>query len=225
MAENRERSGKTKILVVDDHPIMRAGLVQLIGQEEDLVVCGQAEDAHAALEAARKDQPDVAIVDISLKESSGIALIKDLRARWPGVLILVLSMHDETFYAERALRAGANGYVTKAEASAKVIEGIRKILSGEVYVSEKLASKMLSGLVGGGAGAATLPMDRLTDREFEVLELIGQGLQGREIAQQLHLSVKTVDAHREHIKRKLGLGSATELLTYAVQWVQFDRGS
>ena len=215
----------TRILVVDDHPIMRAGLAQLIGEEPDLTICCEAADAHGALEAVETLQPDLAIVDITLKDSSGIDLIMDLRVRRPKLPVLVLSMHDEMFYAERALRAGARGYVTKSEVADRIIEAVRKVLAGEVYVSGKVADKMISSMVGGRSDPKAFPIDRLTDRELQVLELIGEGLQTREIAGRLHVSVKTVDAHREHIKRKLDLDGANELVKYAVQWVQFERGS
>ena len=223
--------GKTKakatrqLLIVEDHPIMRSGLVQLINNEPDLKVCAEAEDVRGAMEAIEKTKPDLAVVDITLKNSSGLELIKDIKIRFPDILVLVLSMHDEAFYAERVLRAGALGYVAKADASTKVIEGIRRVLAGEVYVGEKIASKMLRRMVSGGIDASEFPLDRLSDREFEVFELIGQGMQTRQIAEQLHLSVKTIEAHREHIKHKLSLDSATELLKYAVQWTQAEQSS
>ena len=219
------KGGKTdvkKVLIVDDHELLRMAVSQLIEHEGDLCVCGEAEDAKGALKSINELKPDIAIVDITLKDSHGIELVKDIKIRWPDFPVLVLSMHDESFYAERVLRAGARGYVTKAEVSAKVIEGLRKILNGEVYISEAIASKMLSKLLGGGSGATSFPIDTLSDREFEVFELIGRGLQSRLIAEQLHVSIKTVDAHREHIKKKLGLESATDLLMYAVQWSQFE---
>ncbi len=218
-------SRKMKVLVVDDHEIMRQGLAQLIGQEADLTVCGEAPDADGAISAIEHYAPDVAVVDISLKNSSGINLIKTIRERWPELPILVLSMHDETFYAERALRAGARGYVTKAEVSAKVVEGIREVLNGGVFVSKKIAKRMLRKLIDGNYAVEQFPLDRLTDREFEVFELIGRGQPTRGIAERLHVSPKTIEAHREHIKRKLGINTATELLTYAVQWSQVDRDS
>jgi DNA-binding NarL/FixJ family response regulator len=224
-APKEPAAGRKKILVVDDHPIMRAGLTQLIAEESDLVLCGEAEDIPGALKAIEKLQPDLAVVDISLKGGSGMDLVKDIHIRWPELKVLVLSMHDEVFYAERVLRAGARGYVTKAEASTKVIEGIRQVLAGGVYISEKIASKMICSLVGGGADAKTYPIDRLSDRELQVLELIGKGMQTRDIADSLHLSVKTVEAHREHIKAKLNLEGAAELAKYAIQWVEFERGS
>ena len=212
-----------KVLIVDDHELIRLAVSQLIGQEPDLEVCGEAEDATAALEAIEKLHPDIATVDISLKESHGIELIKDVRIRHPDLPVLVLSMHDESFYAERVLRAGARGYVTKAEVSSKVVEGLRKVLDGEIYISEAMASKMLSKLVGGQGRSLSFPIETLSDREFEVFEMIGQGLVARQIAERLHLSGKTVDAHREHIKKKLGLETATDVLMYAVQWTQFER--
>jgi len=220
--EKAKRDSAKQVLVVDDHEIMRQGLVQLIEQEGDLAICGQAEDVGGALKAIADSRPDIALVDISLKDSSGIELIKDIRVRWPDMPVLVLSMHDESFYAERVLRAGAKGYVSKSEVSAKVIEGIRKVLAGELYVSEKVVSKILRSTVGKQTSDVA-PVDRLSDREFEVFELIGRGLQMREIAARLHLSLKTVEAHRENMKKKLGLDSAGALLTYAVQWIQIER--
>jgi len=221
----KPESGKSKVLVVDDHPVLRQGIAQLIALEDDMMVCGEAADAASALKVAQEQKPDVAIVDISLKDSNGIDLIKDMLVRWPKLPVLVLSMHNESFYAERVFRAGAKGYVTKCEPSSKVIEGIRKVLEGEVYVSEKLATKMICKLMGGRIDSDGYSIDRLSDREFQVFELIGQGLQTREIARKLHLSVKTIDAHRENIKNKLKLENATELLKTAIHWVQFERGS
>jgi DNA-binding NarL/FixJ family response regulator len=220
-----QTDGKKRILLVDDHPILRRGIAQLLQQEPDLVVCGEAESAHEALKAAEQTQPDLALVDISLKDSSGIELIKDMKIRWPNMPVLVPSMHDETFYAERVLRAGARGYVTKSEASAKVVEGIRTVLSGEIYVSEKVASKVIGQIVGGKRQAPEgFLVDRLSDREFEVFEQVGQGLQTRDIAERMHLSVKTIEAHRENIKKKLNLTNATELLQHAIRWTQFQKG-
>ena len=224
MSAKGSQANRKTVLIVDDHELMRQGLAQLIAQEPDLVVCGECEDAASAMKAIEKSRPDLAIVDITLKDSHGIELIKDIRARWPGLLVLVLSMHDELFYAERVLRAGARGYVTKAEASAKVVEAIRKVLGNGIYVSDAVASRVLCKMVGAKADTVSFALDALTDREFEVFELIGQGLESREIAERLHVSVKTVSTHREHIKQKLNLDSATELLMYAVQWAQIERG-
>lgn len=212
-----------KVLIVDDHEIMRQGLKQLIEHEEDLSVCGEAEDVAGAVAAIEETNPDIALIDISLKDSSGIELIKDIRVRWPKLPIMVLSMHDESFYAERVLRAGAKGYVSKSEISGKVIDGIRKVLDGELYISGEVASRMLRKAIGGGSQVDLSPIDRLSDREFEVFELIGDGRQMRDIAKRMHVSLKTVEAHRENIKKKLNLDSASELISYAVQWSQFEK--
>jgi DNA-binding NarL/FixJ family response regulator len=210
---------KTNILIVDDHPIVRQGLTELVNQEDDLVVCGQAEDAHQAIKAVKELKPDMAIVDISLKETSGMELIKDLNAQYSNLPVLALSMHDESLYAERALRAGARGYIMKAEATEKVIMAIRKILSGEIYISDRMASKMMRKLVGGNAEIHTSPVERLSDRELEVFQLIGKGFGTRQISERLFLSIKTIETYRAHIKEKLNLADAAELLQYAIQWV------
>lgn len=218
------KGGKKQVLIVDDHPLIRQGIAMLLDHSDDLAVCGEAESAAEALEVMKRIEPDVAIVDLTLKESTGLELIKDMRIRHPDVLVLVLSMRDEGFYAERVLRAGARGYVTKEEGPEKVLEGVRKVLQGQIYVSEKMASKVMSKIVEGASQAGGSPIDRLTDRELAVLELIGRGLPTREIAGKLHISPKTVDSHREHIKDKLKCDSASELLKYAVQWVQGQPG-
>ena len=217
------QNSKKKIAIIDDHPIVRQGLAELIAHQPELVVCGDAEDAAGALEMIEDSKPDIAVVDISLKNSSGIELIKDIKVRFPDLLILVLSMHDESFYAERVLRAGARGYVTKEEATESVITAIRKLLDGGIYLSEKMASKMLSKFVDGPPEMGGLPVDRLTDRELEVFELIGRGISTRQVAERLHLSIKTIESHRENIKRKLKLENATELLQHAVKWVQVEQ--
>jgi DNA-binding NarL/FixJ family response regulator len=215
---NKSGENKTRILIVDDHPIVRQGLTELINQEEDLMVCEQAEDAAEAMGIIKKLKPDMAIVDISLKETSGMELIKDIKVKHPNLVILALSMHDESLYAERALRAGAKGYVMKAEATEKVVTAIRKILSGQIYVSDKMAAKMVRKLVGGGPDVGVSAIERLSDRELEVFRLIGQGFGTRQIAERLHLSIKTIETYREHIKEKLNLADASELLQYAIQW-------
>lgn len=214
----------TRILVVDDHPVVRQGLALLIEQEPDMAYVGDAESASDALKAIEETKPDIAVVDISLKDSSGIELIKDIRVRYPDLQVLVLSMHDESFYAERVLRAGARGYVTKDEATEKVIVAIRRILTGEIYLSEKMSSKMLCKLVENRTGTAGLSVECLSDRELQVFELIGQGMGTRNIAEALHLSTKTIESHRERIKKKLKLDNASELLQHAIQWVQVERG-
>ncbi len=217
------RAEKRGVLIVDDHPIVRQGLAQLIDQEHDLHVCGQAQDAHEAMQAIRKLSPDLAVVDISLKDTSGIELIKDIKVHHPGLPVLTLSMHDEGIYAERALRAGARGYVMKQEATERVVTAIRRVLSGEMYVSEGVAAKMVSKLVAGPAQTGGSPVDRLSDRELQVFRLIGTGYGTREMAEQLHLSVKTIETYRAHIKEKLGLIDANELLRTAINWVNAER--
>ena len=211
---------KLGVLLVDDHPIVRQGLARLIEQEGDMTVCGEAEDADQALEQVRKLNPDIAIIDVSLKESNGLELVKQIKAEFAGLPMLVLSMHEEAMYAPRALRAGAMGYVMKQEAPTSVVTAIRRLLKGEVYLSEKMTSQMVQHAVSGQPMTTLSPMDRLTDRELEVFEAIGQGLSTRQIAEQLHRSIKTIEAHREHIKEKLGLKNAAELSRRAFQWVE-----
>jgi len=210
--------GKLRILIVDDHPIVRQGLARLLKSESDLAVCGHAEDAYGAMKAVRTLKPDMVIVDISLGETSGIDLIKDIKANEPEIPMLVLSMHDEMLYAERALRAGAKGYIMKHEGTQKLIAAIRAVLKGQLYISDKMASRVLSKLVSGAREEGTSPVDRLSDRELEVFRLIGEGCRTRQISEQLHLSVKTVETYRSHIKEKLNLSDATELLQQAIQW-------
>jgi DNA-binding NarL/FixJ family response regulator len=211
---------KKKLLVVDDHPIVRERVAELINQEPDLAVCGEAEDARSALIAAKALSPDMAIIDITLKDTYGIELIKQLKELYPKLPILVLSMHEESMYGERALRAGAKGYLTKQEASKKIIDAIRRILRGEIYVSENLASVLVQKVAGGNAQAGGgSPIDVLTDRELEIFQLLGQGHAAREIAERLFVSVKTVEAHREHIKQKLKFKSSSELLRFAIQYM------
>ncbi len=217
--QDKTGGDKSKILIVDDHPIVRQGLAELVNHENDLAVCGQAEDAHQALKAIKELRPSMAVVDISLRETSGIELIKDINVQYPKLPVLALSMHDESLYAERALRAGAKGYIMKAEATEKVITAIRKILNGEIYVSDKMAAKMVRKLVGGKAEISTSPVERLSDRELEVFHLIGKGYGTRQISERLHLSIKTIETYRAHIKKKLSLANAAELLQHAIQWV------
>ena len=214
-----ENNGKTKILVVDDHPIVRRGLMELINHEKDLFVCGQAEDAHQAMKGIRTLTPDMVIVDISLKEKNGMELIKDIKVQYPDLPVLALSMHDESLYAERALRAGAKGYIMKQEGTEKLITAIHKVLSGQVFINDKIAAKIVHKLVGSGTGVSVSSTDRLSDRELEVFLLIGRGFGTRQISEQLHLSIKTIETYRSHIKEKLNLSDSTELLRYAIQWV------
>jgi DNA-binding NarL/FixJ family response regulator len=209
---------KKKVLVIDDHPIVRERLAELINQEADLVVCGEAEDSHQARKAVAEFQPDIAIVDITLKDTYGIELIKEFKDRYPKLPMLVLSMHDEALYGERALRAGARGYLTKQEATKKVVDAIRKVLAGEIYTSEKMAATILQKVAGGKAPGGGSPTDVLTDRELEVFQLLGQGKTVKEIAESLFVSAKTVEAHREHIKQKMNFKTSAELLRYAIQF-------
>ena len=216
------RKAKTRVLLVDDHPILRRGLAQLINQEADMTVCGEAEDAPKAFEAVSTLQPDVAVFDISLKGGNGIELIKNVKARFPDLPILVLSMHDESLYAERALRAGSLGYIMKEEAIEQVLVAIRRVLLGEIFLSDKMKAKMLQQLANGKAKAFVSPIEHLTDRELEVFRLIGEGRSTRQIAGELHLSVRTVEAYREYIKGKLNLKNATELVQHAFHWVHHE---
>lgn len=210
---------KTRILIVDDHPIVRQGLAELINHESDLLVCGQAEDSHEAMKAVRELNPSMVIVDITLKETSGLELIKDIHSQYPELPVLALSMHDENLYAERSLRAGAMGYIMKQEATENVIEAVRRILGGEIYVSDRMAGKMVRKLVTGQIEKSSSQVDSLSDRELEVFSLIGKGHGTRQISKRLHLSVKTIETYRAHIKDKLNLADAAELLQYAIQWV------
>jgi DNA-binding NarL/FixJ family response regulator len=216
------RKPKTKVLLVDDHPILRQGLGRLINAEADLVVCGEAEDAAKAFDAVGALSPDVALIDISLKGSNGIELTKNIKARYPAVAVLVLSMHDESLYAERALRAGALGYIMKEEASEQVLVGIRRVLTGEIFLSERMKAKMLQQMASGRTKTVASPIELLTDRELEVFRLIGEGRSTRQIAVQLHLSVRTIEAYREYIKAKLSLKNSTELVQHAFHWVHHD---
>jgi DNA-binding NarL/FixJ family response regulator len=209
---------KHKIFLVDDHPLVREWLTNLINEQPDLSVCGEAESGPQALQAIGQLKPDVAIVDIALRDSSGIELIKDLKQTCPNVGVLVLSMHEESHYAERALRAGARGYIMKRETTKKVIAAIRQVLSGQLYVSETTAAAMAAQFVAGKSLDAASPAQQLSDRELEVFEMLGQGRGTRQIAESLRVSVKTVQAYCARIKEKLNLTSATELLREAVRW-------
>lgn len=210
---------RTKIFLVDDHPMMREGLAQLIAQETDLAVCGEADDAASALQQIIKLQPALALVDITLRSSNGLDLIRDLRLHAPAVAILVISMHDESLYAERVLRAGGRGYIMKQEGGKKLMQAIRHVLSGGTYVSDKISARILDLFAGRSAEDGS-PVSRLTDREFQVFELIGAGLSTKEIAVRLHVSAKTVEVHRVNIKQKLKIGTAPELIRFAVRWAE-----
>lgn len=209
---------KSRVLVVDDHPIVRQGLTLLINRESDLTVCGEAEDAHTAMQSLTATRPDILVVDISLNGPDGLDLLKNVRSRHPDLPVLILSMHDESIYAERALRAGAQGYIMKQEATEKVLVALRRILSREIYVSERIANRMLHRYIGNPSASKPSSIADLTDRELEVFRLIGEGHSTRQIAEELHISVKTVESYQSHIKEKLSLRSARELVQHAIQW-------
>ncbi len=218
-----ERRQKT-VLIVDDHPVVRHGLSQIIGHERDLAVCGEADCAPAALEAMRRLKPDLALLDISLQGANGIELIKLMRAEQPRLAILMLSMHDESLYALRALRAGARGYVMKSEAMEHLLTAIRKVLAGDIYVSPRFSERLVFKAINSLEGGMGSPVDNLSDRELEVLQFLGKGFGTREIANDLRLSIKTIETHRAHIKEKLGFKDAGEMVRFAIDWVTQEQG-
>jgi len=213
---------KRRIFLVDDHPITRQGVVVLINQEADLEVCGEADSAPKAFDLLQKSKADLAVVDISLKTTSGIELTKNLKVLLPDLPVLIMSMHDESLYAERALRAGAKGYVMKQEASDNILIAIRRILDGELYLSDKMKEKMLHRLVHNRKDEVVFSIDTLSDREMEVFQLIGNGFSTRQIATKLNLSVKTIDSYREHLKLKLHIEKGADLVRHAIQWVKSE---
>ncbi len=213
---------KHRIFLVDDHPVTRQGVAVLINQEADLTVCGEADSAPKAFDLIQKVHPELAIVDISLKTTSGIELTKNLKVLCPELPVLIMSMHDESLYAERALRAGAKGYVMKQEASEKILTAIRRVLSGELYLSDKMKEKMLHRLVHNRKDEVVFSIDTLSDREMEVFQLIGNGFSTRQIAAKLNLSVKTIDSYREHLKLKLHIEKGADLVRHAIQWVKSE---
>jgi DNA-binding NarL/FixJ family response regulator len=214
------KDNRARILLVDDHAVVRFGIAQLINRQNDLVVCGEEEDASRAMNAIHSLKPALVIADISLKDSSGLELMRNIKAQHPGLPVLVVSVHDESIYAEIAFRAGALGYLMKEEALEKILTAIRRVLSGAIYVSDRLAAKMLQQQVRGQNDINESPVKGLSDRELEVFQLIGQWKKTREIAEELHLSIKTIEYYREQIKRKLNLKNAGELTQYATAWVQ-----
>jgi DNA-binding NarL/FixJ family response regulator len=217
---NGPEKSRRKVLVVDDHPIVREGLADLINKEKDLVVCGWAQDIPETIKAIKSLSPDVVTVDIALGSTNGLELIKDIKTEFPDLPMLALSMHQESFYAERAIRAGAKGYITKQEATKNVILAIRRVLDGGLYLSEEMKDKLLYSVVSGHDSEGSIsPIDCLTDRELEVFGLLGEGKGTREIAEQLCLSVKTVETYRARIKEKLRLPSGAKLLQQAFAWV------
>jgi DNA-binding NarL/FixJ family response regulator len=216
----KTQRGRTRILIVEDHPMTRDGLAHLINGEPDLTIAWRAENAGQAIEIVSKQRPDLVLTDITLPDKSGLELIKDIRAIHPDVAILVISMHEESLYAERSLRAGARGYITKQEGGERLMQAIRQVLDGKIYVSEKTAARIVEVFSGKSRGSGRSPISQLTDREFDVYQLIGHGKSTKEIAHQLHLSEKTVAVHRGHIKSKLGISSAGELAHHAIRWVE-----
>jgi DNA-binding NarL/FixJ family response regulator len=213
-------TAKTKVIIVEDHPLFREQLAMLVNKEEDMTVCGQADNIREALDIILATRPDAAILDITLKGSSGLELIKNLKAQSISLPVLVLSMHDESLYAERVIRAGAKGYITKDEASDKVMSAIRKVVGGEIYLSEQMTSRLLKNLTGGKVSDTGPAVNRLTDRELEVFQLIGKGKTAREIAQTLNLGMTTIDTYKARIKEKLNIRNATELIHEASDWVR-----
>ena len=207
-----------RVLIVDDHPIVRQGLRRVMENEDDLMVCGEAESVRDARAAVKELNPDVVVADVSLKQGDGIELVRDVRAHHPHLPILVLSMHDETIYAERMLAAGANGYIMKQAASDQFLVAIRRVIDGGIYVSESIGNKMIQKFAAGGAYLSANPIDRLSNRELQILHMIGKGMSTRETAESLNLSIKTVESHRQRIKRKLNLSTGTQLVQYAVNW-------
>jgi DNA-binding NarL/FixJ family response regulator len=213
-----KHEGKTKLYIIDDHPIMVQGLQELINHQGDLRVIGSSDDWHIALEQVKKLQPELIILDVTLKDANGIEVLKNLKIHVPNVKILMLSMHDENLYAMRSLKAGAQGYIMKQEAVDKVLGAIRQVLAGEVYLSDSMSKRTMFQLLGRGGTRSGSPLEDLSDRELEVFTLIGQGCTTRQIAEKLHLSIKTVETHRAHIKEKLNLKNSTELVQHAIHW-------
>jgi DNA-binding NarL/FixJ family response regulator len=209
---------RKRILLVDDHPLVRERLAEIINRESDLIVCGEAEDRHDAIVAIPTKRPDLAIIDLTLKSSDGLELIKDIRSRWPKLRMLVVSMHDESLYAERVIRAGALGYITKQEATRSILVAIRRVLEGTIYLNEKIASHIISRLTAHAGLVAATPAELLSDRELQVFDLTGQGLNTSEVATRLHVAVKTIETYRARIREKLKLKNASELLQSAIAW-------
>jgi DNA-binding NarL/FixJ family response regulator len=224
MAANSKKTEKTRILVIDDHPMMRQGLAQLINNEPDLCLSAEAGSAREAFECIGRSCPDMILADISLPDRNGLEFIKDLHVRQPNLPVLVISMHDESLYAERVLKAGGRGYIMKQEGGKKIMEAIRRVLSGQIYVSEKMSARILEIFSGRRSQTASSPIEKLTDREFEVFQMIGQGHDTRAIAERLFLSNKTVDVHRAKIKQKLSLKSSAEVVRFAIRWVEAEGG-
>jgi DNA-binding NarL/FixJ family response regulator len=211
-------SSSTRILLVDDHPLVREGLAEVLTREPDMVICGHAEDRLQALQLIPTAKPHLAIIDLALKKSNGLELIKDIRAQFPELAMLVVSMQDELLHAERVLKAGASGYISKDEATVQVVQAVRQVLRGETYISQRVASLIAGKLSGRSPRESVSPISKLTDREFEIFQLIGEGLGRQQIAERLHLDVNTVETYRARIKEKLLLKDAQELLQHAIRF-------
>ena len=209
---------RRRILLVDDHPLVRERLTEVINREADLTVCGEAEDRDQAIAAIPAQRPHLVIVDLTLKNSDGLELIKDIRSRWPKLRMLVVSMHDESLYAERIIRAGALGYITKQEATRNILVAIRRVLEGTIYLNEKIASRIISRLTAHPGAVVATPPELLSDRELQVFDLTGQGLNTGEIASRLHVAVKTIETYRARIREKLKLKKPSGLLRSAISW-------
>ncbi len=213
-----QRSKQSRVMIVDDHPLIRERLADILNREPDLVVCAEAEDRRGALDALSQHAPDLVIVDLTLKNSDGLELIKDIRVRWPRLRVLVVSMHDESLFAERVIRAGARGYITKQEATRNILVAVRRVLAGGIYLNEKAASHLLTRLAGVQQPGLAGPAELLADRELQVFELTGYGLNTHQIAQRLHIGFKTVETYRARIREKLNLKDANELLQRSIVW-------
>lgn len=213
-----------RLLIVDDHPVFRHGIIQLLGKLPEVTICGEADNAQSALHAMRQLKPEVALIDVSMPGTNGIELIKLMLAEEPRLIILMVSMHDESLYALRALRAGAKGYVMKQQAMENVLEALRKVMNGGIYVSPQFSERLVFKAIQGSDTDLGSPVDKLSDRELEVLQLFGRGKSTREIAERLHLSVKTIETHRAHIKEKLGFKDAEEMVKFATEWMTASEG-
>ncbi len=212
-----------KVLLVDDHPIIRHGIQELIDSESDLKVCAQASNGSEAFAAIEEHYPDLAVVDISLGSESGLELIKDIKSRYEEIIVLVVSIHDESLYAERCLRAGAMGYLNKQAAVEHIVEAIRRVLKGKIFLLPHAADRLIEQAVTGRESGHLVPQDRLSDREIEVYRMLGEGMGTKEIAGKLHLSMKTIETYREHIKNKLNLKNSNEMVKHAVEWVMSQK--
>ena len=218
--QDKTNEKKTQVFIADDHPVIRDGLTTIINHEQDMNVCGEAEDAHQALKAVTELKPDIVIADMSLKNSDGLEMTKNIKARYPRLPVIIFSVHDEFIYAERALLGGARAYLMKDAVSENVIKAIRAVLKGEIFVSDTISKKFLHTIARDKTGTAKTPIENLSDRELEIFRLIGEGYKASQIAKQLHLSVKTIQTYRTRIKEKLDIANASELLKYSIKWAK-----